>query len=395
MCDYIIEKKLGKGNYGQLYKIAWKNNVYALKEFLSDQLSYEDCIELSILRYVNHEYVSKGIRLVYEDECLHRNHLGIIMPLAIADTYIYISNPILFYQKTGLKFDPYKFMYQMINALDYIHRCGIIHSDIKHENILVLSNGDFVLSDFGKSVFVPYGQSIIYYRKGNKHFELPENVINKTLYKYDYEKDVYALGLCLLELLQQKNVSSIPDLFWSTLLHGMIENRPIWTIDQIMNYLSIKPLSYIMKVYTPSFIETKASINDLMWLEAQSSTRSFTVATAFHFIDLLFLMQSPIDLTILLHLASLYSSDMLYQPDTTDLTPIISLFKDHNGSLYRKTWADFSASILSLKQFYIELKTKKLSWEWYENQRLEIEDILPDRSGKCLIMNFYEFITDL
>ena len=86
---------------------------------------------------------------------------------------------------------------------------------------------------------------------------------------------------------------------------------------------------------------------------------------------------------------------MLYQPDTTDLTPIISLFKDHNGSLYRKTWADFSASILSLKQFYIELKTKKLSWEWYENQRLEIEDILPDRSGKCLIMNFYEFITDL
>ena len=99
MCDYIIEKKLGKGNYGQLYKIAWKNNVYALKEFLSDQLSYEDCIELSILRYVNHEYVSKGIRLVYEDECLHRNHLGIIMPLAIADTYIYISNPILFYYK--------------------------------------------------------------------------------------------------------------------------------------------------------------------------------------------------------------------------------------------------------------------------------------------------------
>ena len=46
-----------------------------------------------------------------------------------------------------------------------------------------------------------------------------------------------------------------------------------------------------MKIYTPSFIETKASINDLMWLEAQSSTRSFTVATAFDFIDLLFLMQ--------------------------------------------------------------------------------------------------------
>ena len=38
---------------------------------------------------------------------------------------------------------------QIGNALDYAHRCGVIHADVKPGNIMMLPNGDVKLIDFG------------------------------------------------------------------------------------------------------------------------------------------------------------------------------------------------------------------------------------------------------
>ena len=43
----------------------------------------------------------------------------------------------------------FRIVHQIGDALDYAHRCGIVHADIKPGNIMVLPNGDAKLFDFG------------------------------------------------------------------------------------------------------------------------------------------------------------------------------------------------------------------------------------------------------
>ena len=40
-------------------------------------------------------------------------------------------------------------MTELINALEYIHKRGIVHRDIKPENILLTADGHLKIIDFG------------------------------------------------------------------------------------------------------------------------------------------------------------------------------------------------------------------------------------------------------
>ncbi len=82
------------------------------------------------------------------------------------------------------------------DALDTAHQRGVIHLDIKPDNILLDANGQAAVTDFGiaQAMGSTGGGEVI--SSGTPHYMSPEHVSGDTL---DARSDVYALGSVLYE----------------------------------------------------------------------------------------------------------------------------------------------------------------------------------------------------
>jgi len=85
-------------------------------------------------------------------------------------------------------------------ALDYAHQQGVVHRDVKPENILLRKDGSCVLTDFGIALSATQlsgltheGTSI-----GTPHYMSPEQLRGE---KVDGRSDLYSLGVVLYQLL--------------------------------------------------------------------------------------------------------------------------------------------------------------------------------------------------
>lgn len=85
---------------------------------------------------------------------------------------------------------------QTLRGLRYLHTKRVIHRDIKPSNILVSSNGDIKLSDFGISKSVSDSFSRCATFCGTVTYMSPERINNAP---YSYAADIWSLGVTLLE----------------------------------------------------------------------------------------------------------------------------------------------------------------------------------------------------
>ena len=87
---------------------------------------------------------------------------------------------------------------QISSALYYLKSKGIIHRDIKPDNILLTPSGHIKLIDFGLSLSTNLAKAD-YRRVGTPGFIAPEVLNSKkdTLQGYGFESDVYSLGIVL------------------------------------------------------------------------------------------------------------------------------------------------------------------------------------------------------
>lgn len=90
-------------------------------------------------------------------------------------------------------------------AIEALHSIGIVHHDIKPENILIDAQGHCVLSDFGGSKFLsesgtvsphPSGQVV-----GTPPYAAPEVLQEDILEDYDESIDWWSLGATIFSLL--------------------------------------------------------------------------------------------------------------------------------------------------------------------------------------------------
>jgi NIMA (never in mitosis gene a)-related kinase len=148
---------------------------------------------------------------------------------------------------------------QLVSALKYCHDNQILHRDVKPQNILITSNNQLKLADFGISRNVEHAAKTLI---GTPFYMAPEIFSNQP---YSFPVDIWSLGCVLYEMVTcRKPFGNNPMLFLPNVLHqppfpieGNISNNLQYlifsmlnknpseriTLDQIQNVAFVKQFS--------------------------------------------------------------------------------------------------------------------------------------------------------
>ena len=153
--NFSIEKSLGSGSYGSVYLVSGKGQQYAVKFIPYNPDAVERVVsEVQITSKVNSPYIVTYYGLYISDVTLEgKTKRYYLLPMkyipgVTLDKFIRVLPKInrQEYQRTILLL-----MKQVFSALRDLHNKGIVHADIKEENVLVDKTAQIHLIDFGLS----------------------------------------------------------------------------------------------------------------------------------------------------------------------------------------------------------------------------------------------------
>jgi serine/threonine-protein kinase PpkA len=236
---YKITKKLGQGGMATVY-LAIQENLNRLVAIKLLDLDKIDNLRLSKRFIKEAKALSKlshqNIVSIY-DIGKYKNYYYIVME--------YLAKSLKDRLNKDTKLNPTKALYiiqSISDALFYAHTNGVVHRDIKPDNIMFRENGSPVLLDFGiakyidaKTRLTKTGVSI-----GTPQYMSPEQC---NAEKLDGRSDIYSLGVVLYEMLSGKIPYTANDIFGIAMKH-LKEPVPIlkgklktyqYLIDRMMN----------------------------------------------------------------------------------------------------------------------------------------------------------------
>eukprot|EP00702_Spironucleus_salmonicida_P003260 EST44551.1 Kinase, CMGC DYRK [Spironucleus salmonicida] len=193
---YELLQLLGQGSFGKVFRAIdhLDKSIVALKMLKNrKRFRKQGLVELKLLQTLkdndpnNENYC---IRIKNKGE--FRSHIYFVTEILECDLYALLCKNNL----QGLHISQIKkFAQQSLKCIKFSNELGIIHADIKPENILISKNGDIQIIDWGSGAFV--GQTIYTYIQ-SRYYRAPEVILGLP---YSTPIDVWSLGCVLCELL--------------------------------------------------------------------------------------------------------------------------------------------------------------------------------------------------
>ncbi|EDZ97365.1 serine/threonine protein kinase, partial [Burkholderia sp. H160] len=201
---YVIERKLGAGGMASVW-LAWderrRQNV-AVK-VMTDAIESEGQIAARFLDEIRHHAVLRHPNIVAVRDVFNAGG----QPCLVMDLAPGGSLATLLDERPGRRLPAavaLPLIGEVLDALDYAHRQGMVHRDVKPSNVLLdASRQHALLSDFGIALAMGerrrtrVGQSV-----GTTAYMSPEQI--RATGTIDYRSDVYSVGCVLYELLTGK-----------------------------------------------------------------------------------------------------------------------------------------------------------------------------------------------
>ncbi|KAI8993654.1 kinase-like domain-containing protein [Pilobolus umbonatus] len=200
---------------------------YDNKDILNDTTPVQDFLMKEYILMAElglHKNVIKVIKVIIDPE--YENSIFIVMEYAEKGVVMDLTanSPIKPYSETECR----SLFRQLVDAVDHLHLNGIIHRDIKPQNLLLTNDNTVKLIDFGTSAKVSSRAS---YHHGTPAFTAPE-IIKKVSKENAYmtAADVWAMGVtlyCLIHGCLPFPKNNIIELYDEILYQKVTHPRPL------------------------------------------------------------------------------------------------------------------------------------------------------------------------
>ena len=194
---YEILELIGVGGMANVYKAhdAIEDRIVAVKILRDEFLSNEEFLrrfknESKAISLLSHPNIVKIYDVSFSDK-VHSIVMEYIDGITLKE---YIEQ-----QKVLNWRETVHFTVQILRALQHAHDRGIIHRDIKPQNIMLLQDGTIKVTDFGIARFTRSETRTITDKAiGSVHYISPEQAYGKPV---DGRSDIYSVGIMMYEML--------------------------------------------------------------------------------------------------------------------------------------------------------------------------------------------------
>jgi|TARA_B110000208_G_scaffold182121_1_gene233531 serine/threonine protein kinase len=195
-----IEKPLGEGTYGVVYK-ARDNKTSKIVALKKIRLEVEDegipstaLREISVLRTLEHPNVVDLIDVEHSD-----NRLYLVFEFLDQDLKKFMDSVRTRYIKPAVV---KSYVFQLLLGIDFCHKRGIMHRDLKPQNLLLDQRGNLKLADFGlaRAFCIPvraYTHEVI-----TLWYRAPEILLGSQ--RYSTGVDMWSIGCIFAELANKR-----------------------------------------------------------------------------------------------------------------------------------------------------------------------------------------------
>lgn len=200
---YNIKRKIGRGSFGVVCEVENTNthDILALKccsKVLSNRFrALALARELVYGRILDNPYLLKVYDIIPPEDMSDIRKVSYVTTLMDSDI-----RKLLKCQPVLHKFQIQYIIYQILSGLCYLHKVGLIHRDLKPDNILINRDFSIKICDFGLSRSNLDNKSLTALVT-TRWYRAPEMILGNK--KYNEKIDLFAVGCILSELLQCPN----------------------------------------------------------------------------------------------------------------------------------------------------------------------------------------------